>query len=106
MERYGTATIRHMRTACYITEATDTHSEYVILIVFHGKMIRRRPFTFMCLSTLRVVFANSSHRMTYPCVNMYIEHQGSEATGRPRLQASKRERRITSLRRPETSVCD
>jgi len=25
---------RRMRTACWITKATDTHSEYVILIVF------------------------------------------------------------------------
>jgi hypothetical protein len=42
MEKYGTARqttddniIRRMRFACWITKATDTHSEYVILI-FHG----------------------------------------------------------------------
>ena len=64
MERYGRATVRHMRTACYITEATDTQLEYVILIAFHGKMVRRRPFTVMFLSTLPVVFANSSQLMT------------------------------------------
>jgi hypothetical protein len=52
VEKYGTATIRHTRIACYITEATDTHSEYVILIVFHGKMVRRRPFTVMFLRAL------------------------------------------------------
>ena len=41
MERYGRdrqATddniIRRMRVACWITEAIDTHSEYVILIAF------------------------------------------------------------------------
>ena len=41
VERYGTARqaidgniIRRMRFACEITKATDTHSEYVILIAF------------------------------------------------------------------------
>ena len=43
MEKYGTARqatddniIRRMRFACRITKATDTHSEYVILMAFHG----------------------------------------------------------------------
>jgi hypothetical protein len=41
VEKYGTARqatnnniIRRMRFACWITKATDTHSEYVILIAF------------------------------------------------------------------------
>ena len=41
MEKYGRAgqatddnIIRRMRFACWITKATDTHSEYVILIAF------------------------------------------------------------------------
>jgi hypothetical protein len=41
VEKYGTAgqatddnIIRRMRFACWITKATDTHSEYVILIAF------------------------------------------------------------------------
>jgi hypothetical protein len=41
MEKYGTTgkttngnIIQHMRFACWITKATDTHSEYVILISF------------------------------------------------------------------------
>ena len=29
---------RRMRIACWITKATDTHSEYVILIVFHSNI--------------------------------------------------------------------
>jgi hypothetical protein len=40
VEKYGTARqstddniIRRMRFACWITKATDTHSEYVIIIV-------------------------------------------------------------------------
>jgi len=35
---------RRTRIACWITKATDTHSEYVILIAFHGKMIMRKSF--------------------------------------------------------------
>jgi hypothetical protein len=42
VEKYGTAgqdaddnIIRRMRFACWITKATDTHPEYVI--IFHGK---------------------------------------------------------------------
>jgi hypothetical protein len=44
VEKYGTARqttdgniIRRMRFACWITKTTDTHSEYIILIAFHGK---------------------------------------------------------------------
>ena len=40
VETYGTATddniIPRMRFASWITKATDTHSEHVILIIFHG----------------------------------------------------------------------
>jgi hypothetical protein len=50
VEKYGTARqatddniIRRMRFACWITKATDTHSEYVILIVFRRqKWLRER----------------------------------------------------------------
>jgi hypothetical protein len=28
--------IQHMRIACWITKATDTHSEYVYLLLLHG----------------------------------------------------------------------
>ena len=31
--------IRRIRIACWITKATNTHSEYVILTAFHGKYI-------------------------------------------------------------------
>ena len=30
--------IRCMRIACWMTKATVTHTEYVILIVFHGNI--------------------------------------------------------------------
>jgi hypothetical protein len=46
VERYGTAgqatddsIIRRMRTACWITKATNTHSEYVIFIDFPRQLI-------------------------------------------------------------------
>ena len=40
MVKYGTAgqatdDMRRLRIACWITEATNLHSEYVILIAFH-----------------------------------------------------------------------
>ena len=45
MEKCGTAEqttdgdlIRCMRFACWTTRATDTHSEYVIHIVFHNSV--------------------------------------------------------------------
>jgi len=43
VEKYGTARqttddsmIRSMRFACWVTKATDTYPEYVILLAFHG----------------------------------------------------------------------
>jgi hypothetical protein len=50
VEKYGRArqttdddTIRRMRCACWITKATDTYSEYVILIAFpRQKWLRER----------------------------------------------------------------
>jgi hypothetical protein len=43
VEKYGTARqatedniMRRMRITCWITKATDRHSEYVILIAFPG----------------------------------------------------------------------
>ena len=48
MENHGTAReatdgsiIRRMRFACFITTATDSHSEYIILL-FQGKWLRER----------------------------------------------------------------
>ena len=32
--RDGQVTIRRMRSACWITKATETHSEYIILTAF------------------------------------------------------------------------
>ena len=44
MEKFGTARqatddniLRSMRFACWVTKAINTHSEYMILIAFHGR---------------------------------------------------------------------
>ena len=34
--------IRRMRLACWLTTATDTHSEYVILLAFARQCLRER----------------------------------------------------------------
>jgi hypothetical protein len=43
MEKYGTAIlaaddkiIRRMRFACWVAKGTDTHSEYIIILLFHN----------------------------------------------------------------------
>jgi hypothetical protein len=42
--------IRRMRFACWITKATDTHSEYVILIAFQRQQWLRERYTYIaCL---------------------------------------------------------
>ena len=47
-----------MRLACWITKTTDTHSEYVILIVFTARSLRERPSVFQvhCLFMLFISF--------------------------------------------------
>jgi hypothetical protein len=64
VEKYGTARqatddniIRRMRFACWITKATDTHSEYVILTVFSRQQWLRERASMLrlyvhCLSCL------------------------------------------------------
>jgi hypothetical protein len=58
MERYDSARqvtdeniIRRMRCACWITKATKTHSEYVILIAFPRQQLLRE-----CASILRYTY--------------------------------------------------
>jgi hypothetical protein len=48
VEKYGTARqatdnniIGHMRFACWVTKATDTHSGYVLLIAFPRQQLLR-----------------------------------------------------------------
>jgi hypothetical protein len=51
--------IRRMRFACWISKATDTHSEYVIRIaVPRQQWLRERASTFTCIRTLPVMLVN------------------------------------------------
>jgi hypothetical protein len=63
VEKYGTARqatddiIWRMRFACWITKATDTHSEYVVLIAFpRQQWLRERP------SVLRYTLLSTANR--------------------------------------------
>jgi hypothetical protein len=49
-------TIWRMHIACYITKATDTHSEYVILIVFHFDDLFVKTLQCFVISTLSISF--------------------------------------------------
>ena len=64
MEEYSTATLaandnirRRMRVACWITTATDTHSEYVILIALPRQKLLRERASMLRYSTLPVLFS-------------------------------------------------
>ena len=85
-EKYGTAghatdecIIRRMRIACWILEATDTHSEYVILIAFPLPQWLRHRILVLCLyrtlcSVLKAVGSQSnqwnSSTWEVPCSNV------------------------------------
>jgi hypothetical protein len=66
MEKYGKArqvkydnNKRRMRTACWITKATDTHTEYVIVLAFlRQKWLAKAPECYIIL-TLPVLFKTS-----------------------------------------------
>ena len=48
--------LRRMRFTCWITKATDTHSEYVILILFPRQLVARTRFIVTFMRTLPVLF--------------------------------------------------
>jgi hypothetical protein len=56
----GDNIIRRMRSACWITKAADTHSEYIILNCFSTiTIIPRRRLNVKCIRTLPVLFCFS-----------------------------------------------
>jgi hypothetical protein len=64
VEKYGTAgqttddnIIWRMRTACWITKTTDTHSEYTILTVFHINNSYTNRYHCYIIRTLPVLFS-------------------------------------------------
>ena len=54
-----TVIVWRMRSACWITRATNTHSEYVILLPLHGKSLYERPSKLRYLYTACVVLTVS-----------------------------------------------
>jgi hypothetical protein len=63
VEKYGTARqatsdiiIRRMRSACCIIKATDTHSEYVILIAFPQRQCLHESASVLLLSYIDRLF--------------------------------------------------
>jgi hypothetical protein len=51
--------IRRVDFACWVTKATDTHSEYAIIIIafFSAGMVRQTRIGVMLLHTLRVLLS-------------------------------------------------
>ena len=76
MEKYDTVTqstdysiIRRMRFACCITKATDTHSEYVILIALSmTTLVTRTRHSVAFIRILQVLFWMSVRNMYLYCV--------------------------------------
>jgi len=54
--RVGQANTAHARTACWITKATDTHSDYLIVIAFPRQQWLRERASLLRYSTLPVLF--------------------------------------------------
>jgi hypothetical protein len=52
----GDNIIQRMRFTCWITKATDTHSEYVILIAFHGSNGYANAPEYYVIRTLALLF--------------------------------------------------
>ena len=55
--------IRRMHFACWITKATDTHSEYVLLIAFvRQQWLHKTHLSVSFIRTLSVLFIKSKER--------------------------------------------
>jgi hypothetical protein len=78
VEKYGTARqatadniIWRMRFACWITKATDTHSECLILFLFHGKnCYKNAPHSYVKLTLY--VLSKSGKVVSIPLAVMLI----------------------------------
>jgi hypothetical protein len=93
VEKYGTARqatdgimIRRMHLACWVTKATDTHSEYVILIAFPRQQWLRERF--------------SMWRLCVHCLSCYLlDHKSSFWTicvQKIKVEAIRKNARITT----------
>jgi hypothetical protein len=90
VEKYGTARqytdgniIRRMRFVCWTTKATDTNSEYTILVAFpRQQWLRERASTLRYKYTARLVQAYvliylnlDSVRSPFPCTSLHTAYQ-------------------------------
>ena len=48
--------LRNMRITCWITKASDTHCEYVILLLFTRRIVPRTQLNITFIPTLHVLF--------------------------------------------------
>jgi hypothetical protein len=79
VEKYGIARqarddniIRRMRFTCCITKATDTHSEYVILITFpRQQRLRERASILRYKSIVLFKICNKVPRHLFPSANKF-----------------------------------
>jgi hypothetical protein len=91
VEKYGTARqatddniIRRMRFACWITKATDTHSEHVILTAFpRQQLLRERAsvlrYTYIACLVITCVCVQSMIRTAH---EQYNAHKNACASSR------------------------
>jgi hypothetical protein len=83
VEKHGTARqatddniIRRMRFTCWITKATDTHLEYLILIAFPRQRLRERVPILCYMYTVCLVAEYNTHNKTeQPCLPSSIWDQ-------------------------------
>jgi hypothetical protein len=88
--------IRHMRIACWITKATDTHSEYVILLFHSNNGYANAPQCYVT-RTLPVLqyfpsfLSVSSSLLTLPvCMFVLMTLSVTDTEGRGKMRGSGR----------------
>jgi hypothetical protein len=81
VEKYGRAwqvtddnTTRRMRFACRITKATDTHSEYVILIAFPRQQWLRERVSMSCYTYIACLVSPVAFVFSWSFIMYYSNH--------------------------------
>ena len=65
--------IRRMRIACWIPKATNTHSEYVILIAFTLEQWLRERVSTLCYIACLVIISYKTLQILFFCVILYCD---------------------------------
>jgi hypothetical protein len=76
-------TIWHMRTACWITTATDIHSAYVILIAFPRQQWLGERSLMLRYTHMHFLFSYPTLRLVVGIPVSYSEGPGSQTGDRP-----------------------